>query len=185
MSRPGELTGSDRPDPCGCDPEKLFELADTSSGSGELNPDQERKIRGHLASCLRCRELYERELDLNACLSSLDFSVDPPRSVYQSVAMALPTRSLKVRLLLGLLASALLIVALVSLEFNGTKPVVLTMNTLGMCWDFAVGSARVAHAIFAVAGPAIIFVLALGALVDLLIALLVLFVSRRRRTREV
>jgi hypothetical protein len=98
--------------------------------------------------------------------------------------MALPTRSLRARLLWGLLASALLVVAFVSLEFNGTKPVVLAMSTLGTCWDFVAGSVGVAHAVFATAGPTIILVLALGALADLLIALLVLSVSRHRRARE-
>ena len=37
---------------CGCDPEKVFELAD-----GGLNIEQEREVREHLASCPGCREL--------------------------------------------------------------------------------------------------------------------------------
>ena len=182
MSRPVGPPGPGGSEPC--DPEKVFELADGRSGPEALDPQQQRKIHRHLASCPRCRELYERELALNACLNSLDFSAARPRSVCQGVAMALPTRSLKARLSWSLLASALLIAAFVSLEFNGTKPVVLTMDILGTCWDFVAGSARVAHVVFATAGPTILLVLALGALADLLVAFLVLSVNRRRRARE-
>ncbi len=162
-----------------CNPEKIFELAD-----GSLETGQEPQVRGHLASCPGCRELYERELDLNAFLNSLDFSRVCPRSVCQGVAMALPTRPAKVRILWGLLASALLAAALVSLELNGTEPVILAMSILGACWGLVVGSADVARAIFAAAGTTILLALALGALTDVLIALAVVSVSRGRRARE-
>ena len=140
-------------------------------------------MREHFASCPECRELYERELDLNAFLSSLDFSELRARSVSQGVAMTLPTRSSGARLLWGLLASALLLVVFFTSGFNGTEPVLLLMRALGACWDFIVGSADVAHEVLAVAGPIILILLALGAMVDLLIALVVLFASRHRRTR--
>ncbi len=166
-------------DPCACDPEKVFELAD-----GSLDSGREREVRGHLASCDGCRELYERELDLNAFLSSLDFSRTRPRSVCQGVAMALPTRPAKVRILWGLLAGALLVAALVSLELNGAQPVILAMNILGACWGLVAGSADVAHAVLAAAGTTILLALALGALIDILIALAVVSVSRGRRARE-
>jgi hypothetical protein len=164
---------------CGCDPEKVFELAD-----GGLDLEQEWGTRAHLASCPGCRELYERELDLNAFLCSLDFSRIGSRSVCQGVAMALPTRSARVRVLWSLLASVLLVAALISLELNGTDPVFLTMSILGACWDLVAGSADVARAVFVAAGPTILLVLALGALVDILIALTVVSVSRGRRARE-
>lgn len=167
----------------GCDPEKIFELADGRAGLERLNPEQERKMQEHFASCPECRELYERELDLNAFLSSLDFSEVRTRSVSQGVAMALPTRSSGARLLWGLLAGALLLAAFFSSGVNGTDPVLLLMRALGACWDFVVGLADVAHEVFAVAGPTILLLLALGAMVDLLIALVVLFASRHRRTR--
>lgn len=168
-------------DPCGCDPEKVFELAD-----GGLGTEQEQKIKDHLASCQRCRELYERELYLNASLSSLDFSGMRccSGSVCRGVAMALPTRSARMRLLWGLLASVLLVVALVSLKFNGMEPVILTMGTLSVCWGFVAGATKVAHVIFTTTGPVILLMLALGALADVLIALALLFASRNRRTRE-
>ncbi len=171
--------GSDRFGPCDCDPEKVFELAD-----GGLDLEQERKIRGHLASCQGCRVLYERELDLNAFLGSLDFSGMRSRSVCQGVAMALPTRSMRMRLLWGLLSGVLFVVAFVSLTFNGTEPVILAMSALSVCWGFVAGGAKMAHVVIAAAGPIILLVLALGALADVFIALVVLFVSRSHRARE-
>ncbi len=174
--------GTNASGPCrgACDPEKVFEFAE-----GSLGCDQEREVRRHLASCAGCRELYERELHLSAYLNSLDFSrVCASRSVSQGVAMALPTRSTKVRILWGLLASALLIAALVSLELNGTEPVSVAISALGTCWGFIAGSAHVARAVFAAAGTTILLALALGALTDVLIALAVVSVSRGRRARE-
>ena len=186
MSRTGGPVDPGGFEPCGCDPEKVFEYADGRYGPEEPGPEQEKEMRGHLASCPECRELYERELGLNAFLDSPDFSeaCSLRRSVCQGVAMALPTRSAKVRVLWGLLAGALLLAAFVSLKSNGTEPVILAMSTLGACWGFVAGSAKVAHSVLTVAGPAIFLVLALGALADLFIALVVLSVSRKRRTRE-
>ena len=163
-----------------CDPEKVFELAD-----GSLETGQEREIREHLASCAGCQERYERELDLSADLSSFDVSrVCSSRSVCQWVAMALPTRPTKVRVLWGLLASALLVAALVSLELNGMEPVILAMSILGACWGLVAGSADVARAVFDAAGTTILLTLALGALADVLIALAIISVNRGRRARE-
>ena len=164
---------------CDCDPEKVFELAD-----GGLSPEQEREIREHLASCPGCQDMYERELDLNTFLGSLDFSRMRCRSVCQGVAMALPTRSFGARFSWGLLAFSLLITALVSLELNGTEPVILAMSVLVACWGFVSGSAEVLRAVLAAAGPTILLVLALGAFIDVLIALAVVSLSRGRRTRE-
>jgi hypothetical protein len=174
--------GTNASGPCrgACDPEKVFELAE-----GNLETDQEREVREHLASCAGCQERYERELYLNAYLSSLDVSrLCSSRSVCQGVAMALPTRPAKVRIMWGLLASALLVAALVSLELNGTEPVTLAMSALGTCWGLVAGSAHVARAVFAAAGTTILLALALGALTDVLIALAVVSVSRGRRARE-
>lgn len=164
----------------GCDPEKVFELAD-----GGLDPEQRREVRGHMASCSCCRELYERELDLNAFLESLDFStLRSSRSVCQGVAMALPTRAVGVRVLWGLLASALLVAAIIALEFNGTDPVMLAMSILSACWGFVVGLADVARAVLAAAGTFILLALVLGALADVFIALVVVSLNRGRRARE-
>ena len=163
----------------GCDPEKVFELAD-----GGLSAEQGREIRAHLTRCPECEKLYERERDLNTFLSSLDYSTVCARSVSRGVAMALPTRSIGARLLWGLLAGALLIAALVSLELNGTEPVILAMSTLSACWGFIAGSAELLRAVLAAAGTTILLVLALGALADILIALAVVSLRRGRRARE-
>jgi anti-sigma factor RsiW len=160
----------------GCDPEKVFELAD-----GGLSVDKEREVRAHLSTCPGCRELYKRERDLSAFLGSLDFSRVHSRSVCQSVAMALPTRPLGARVLWGLLAGTLLVAALVSLELNGTEPVILAVSILSACWGITVGSAEVTRAVFSAAGTTILLALALGALADVLIALTVVFVKNRGR----
>jgi hypothetical protein len=181
MSRSGDTAPPGEFGPC--DPEKVFEFADR--GSEEFDPEQEQKMREHLDFCTECWELYERELNLNAFLNSLDFSEAYfARSISQHVAMALPTRSTWVRISWGLIASALLITAFVSLKSNGTEPIILAASTLGACWGFVAGSAKVAHSVFGAVGPILLLVLALGALADLLIALIVLSVSRKRRVRE-
>lgn len=171
--------GRDASGPCSCDHEKVFELAD-----GSLSLAQQSDTREHVASCPECRELYERELGLNAYLSSLDFSEMRSRSVCQGVAMALPTRPARVRILWGLLAAALLVAALITLELDGAEPVLLAMSLLGACWGVILSSAGVARAVFAAAGSTILLMLALGALMDVLIALAVVAVSRGRRARE-
>ncbi len=162
-----------------CDPEKVFDLAE-----GLLEPEQGRETREHLVSCPGCRELYERELELNACLSSLDFSGIRSRSVCQSVTMALPTRPKEMRLLWGALAAALFVAALVTLELNGAEPVLFGMSALGVLWGWILGSADAARAVFAATDSTILPLLALGALLDALIALTVITVSRGRRARE-
>ena len=166
-------------DGCGCDPEKVFELAD-----GSLRPEQQGSVREHLVSCPGCQELYEREMDLNAYLGSLDFSGMCSRSVCQGVAMALPTRPAGVRVLWAALAAALLVAALITLELNGAEPVLMAMSTLGTFWGMVAGSADVARAVFAAAGSTILRALALGAVMDILIALAVVSLSRGRRARE-
>jgi predicted anti-sigma-YlaC factor YlaD len=176
--------GPGRLDPYGCDPEKIFELADTGRDPDGPALEQERKIQEHLVSCSGCRELYEHELDLNTFLHSLDFSEMRSRSVSRGVVMALPTRSAGVRILWGLLATALLAVAFVSLEFNGTEPVILAMSILSTCWGFIVGVADATREIFVAVAPIILYVLALGALADLFVALVIIFLRRRRRVRE-
>ncbi len=178
MSRSGEPAHPGEFAPC--NPEKVFEFADR--GSEGFDPEQKQKMQEHLACCTECRELYERELNLNAFLASLDLAeVCACRSISQHVVMALPTRSTWVRVLWGLLACALLVMVFVSLKANGTEPIILATSTLGACWGFIAGLAKVARSVFATAGPILLLVLALGALVDLLIALTVLSVSRRSR----
>ena len=156
-----------------CDPQVIFELAD-----GALGPEREREIRKHLEACPGCRKLYEKELELSALLGSLELA--EPRSVYPGVAMALPTRPLKARLLLTAVALALLVVASLALSLEGTPPAVFAVNALGVFWGVVSGFAEVARTILVAAGPVLLAALAVGALLDLSLAAVLLWMTRRR-----
>jgi predicted anti-sigma-YlaC factor YlaD len=160
-----------------CDPEPIFELAD-----GSLGPEREREVRTHLRECQGCRNLYERELRLNASLGSLDF--EQPRSVCQGVAMALPTRSLRARLLWAGLAVVLLLTTSVTMMLGGSNFAAFFVEAVGVFWGFVADMADVIQVVFAVVGPALLVALAVGAVVDLAIAAVYLAFSRRR-AREV
>src|SRR5215208_3539347 len=160
-----------------CDPEPIFELAD-----GSLAPEQEREVRTHLRDCRSCQALYQKELRLNASLGSLEF--EETRSVCRGVAMALPTRSVKARLLWAGFAVVLLLVTSVTLILYGTNLAVLVVDALNVFWGFVAGFADVVQVIFAAIGQALLIALAIGAFVDLAIAAVYLGVSRRH-TREV
>ncbi|MGB3634939.1 MAG: zf-HC2 domain-containing protein [Rubrobacteraceae bacterium] len=165
------------PGGCGCEPEEIFELADQA-----LTPERERAVRSHLEQCPGCYELYKRETDLNSCLESLSFS--EPRSVCAGVAMALPTRPLKARLLWTLLAVMLLSTALFALGVNGVNPAAFVVDAMTMFWGSAAMITDVLDTVLAIAGGTLLTVLAVGALIDLLLA--AIFVSVfRRRTRQV
>jgi Putative zinc-finger len=159
--------------PLHCDPESVFELADGSLGS-----EREREIRAHLRGCSSCRTLYERELRLNASLSSLE--LEETNSVCRSVAMALPTRSTKARFLWAVLAVVLLLTASVAMIFFGTNLAVLVVDAMNVFWGFVAGLAEVIQVIFASIGQALLIALTIGAFVDLVIAAVYLAASRRR-----
>jgi len=156
-----------------CDPEPIFELAD-----GSLGPEREREVRAHLRDCQGCRNLYERELRLNTSLGSLDF--EHPRSVCPGVAMALPTRSLRARLLWAGLAVVLLLTTSLTMMLGGSNLAAFFMEAVGVFWGFVVGMADVIQVVFAVVGPALLVALGVGAVVDLAIAAVYLAVFRRR-----
>jgi predicted anti-sigma-YlaC factor YlaD len=159
--------------PLRCDPEAVFELAD-----GSLVPEREREIRAHLRGCRGCRTLYERELRLNASLGSLEF--EEPRSVCRGVAMALPTRSRKARILWAGLAVVLLVATSVAMILYGANLAVLLIDAMSVFWGFVAGFADVIQVVFAAVGQALLIALAIGAFVDLAIAAVYLGVSRRR-----
>ena len=159
--------------PPGCDPEPIFELAD-----GSLEPEREREVRTHLRECQDCRSLYERELRLNASLGSLDF--EQPRSVCPGVAMALPTRPLRAKMLWAGLAIVLLLTTSVTMVLGGSNLAAFFMEAVGVFWGFVAGMADVVQVVFAVVGPALLLALTVGAFVDLAIAAVYLAVSRRR-----
>jgi hypothetical protein len=116
-------------------------------------------------------------LRLNASLGSLDF--EEPSSVCRGVAMALPTRSVRARLLWAGLAAVLLLTASVTLILQGTNLAVLVVEAMSVFWGIVAGLADVIQVVFAAIGPALLIALAVGALVDLVIAAVYLSVSRR------
>jgi len=160
-----------------CDPEPIFELAD-----GSLAPEQEREIRAHLRDCKCCRALYERELRLNASLGSLEF--EETRSVCRGVAMALPTRSTRARLMWVGLAVVLLLTTTAAMMLSSAHLAVFVVDAMNVFWGFVVGLADVIQVVFAAVGQALLVALAVGAFVDLAIAAVYLAVSRRH-AREV
>jgi anti-sigma factor RsiW len=159
--------------PSCCDPEPIFELAD-----GSLVQEREAEVRAHLKACTACRTLYEKELRLSASLGSLAF--EEPRSVCRGVAMALPTRSLRARLLWAGLAVVLLLTTSVTLMLGGMDFAFLFVEAISIFWGFVAGLADVIQVVFAVVGPVLLIALAVGALVDLIFAALYFSVFRRR-----
>jgi hypothetical protein len=159
--------------PYPCDPEPVFELADDS-----LGPEREREVRAHLRDCRGCLDLYEKELRLNASLGSLDF--EEPSSVCRGVAMALPTRSVRARLLWSGLAVVLLLTTSVTLMLGGTNLAALFVEAISVFWGIVAGLADVIQVVFAAVGPALLVALTIGALVDLVMVAIYLSVSRRR-----
>jgi hypothetical protein len=156
-----------------CDPESVFELAD-----GSLAPEREREIRTHLRDCQGCLDLYERELRLNASLGSLEF--EQTNSVCRGVAMALPTRSARARLLWAALAIVLLLATSVATMLYGANLAVLFIDAMNVFLGFVAGFADVIQVVFAAIGQALLIVLAIGAFMDLVLATIYLAVSRRR-----
>lgn len=159
-----------------CDPEVIFELAD-----GSLSTERERQVRAHLGDCPHCREVYEKELHLNALLDSIEFPDLPSRSVCEGVVMALPTRPLKARLLWATLALALLVAASLALSLDGTNPAALVANALGQFWGLVSAFEDVVQTIFVATGTVLLIALAAGALLDVLIAATVIALTRRPR----
>ena len=158
-----------------CDPEVVFELAD-----GALGATRSREARAHLDHCPGCRELYDRELERNALLRSAELADPRSRSVCPVVAMALPTRPLKARLLWASVALILLVVASLALSLEGTNPMVFAVNALDAFWGVIAGLADVVRTMLAAAAPILLAALVVGALLDLCLAAALLWMTRRR-----
>ena len=163
------------PRECRCDSEVVFELAD-----GALDADRAREARAHLDGCPGCRELYERELELNALLRSAELADPRSRSVCPMVAMALPTRPLKARILWATLALILLAVASLALSLDGTNPIVFAVNALDAFWGVVAGLADVVQTMLVAAAPILLLALAVGTLLDLCLAAALFWTTRRR-----
>lgn len=164
---------------CNCDPEVIFELVERT-----LDADREREVVAHLDDCPGCREHYERERNLNAFLGSLEFPEPRSRSVCEGVVMALPTRPMKARLLWAVLAVGLLLVALLALGMSGANPLAVVAGVLGTPWGVVAGAVELVQTLLVAAGGMILVALLVGAIADVVIAVAVLSVTRRR-TREV
>lgn len=158
-----------------CDPKVVFELAD-----GALGANRSREARAHLDHCPGCRELYERELELNALLRSAELADPRSRSVCPVVAMALPTRPLKARLLWASVALILLVVASLALSLDGTNPMAFAVNALDAFWGVVAGLTDVVQAMLGAAAPILLAALAVGTLLDLCLAAALLWTTRRR-----
>lgn len=156
-----------------CDPERIFEFAD-----GGLSQEAEREVRGHIYSCAACRALYREELELSSRIEALELG--ETRSVCREVAMDLPTRLTGARVAWACLALALLVITMLSLSLDGTNPAALAIDALEAFWGFVAGLADIAESLLVVAGPVLLLALGIGAVVDLVIAGVVLSVSRRR-----
>lgn len=164
--------------PCNCDPEMIFELAD-----GTLSRDRKREAQEHLRACPECQKLYQREVDLNAYLECLELSEAGSRSVCRGVAMALPTRPVRARVLWGALALALMLTALLALNLSGTNPVTSATSVVDVLWSVVSGLADLVVTVVEMAGPVILIALAIGTLADVVIAAAV-FSAARRNSRE-
>jgi predicted anti-sigma-YlaC factor YlaD len=160
--------------PRGCNPEVVFELAD-----GALGANRSREARAHLDHCPGCRELYERELELNALLRSAELADPRSRSVCPVVAMALPTRPLKARLLWASVALILLVAASLALSLEGTNPMVFAVNALDAFWGVVAGLTDVVQTMLGAAAPILLAALAVGTLLDLCLAAALLWTTRR------
>lgn len=179
MSRPEE---QGRGESLCYEPEVIFELAE-----GSLEPEREQEVRGHLSRCPGCRELYEKELDLSCFLETLK-SPGARRpagcEVSRRVAMALPTRSVRARLLWAALAGALAAAVFFLLSLYNGRASGLLAELMGTGWGMVSGLEEVVRVVLDVSGPAILALLLIGAAVDLLIAATVLLVRRSRRPRR-
>lgn len=165
-----------------CEPEVIFELAE-----GSLEPEREQEVRRHLARCPGCRELYEKELDLSCFLETLkppDAGRPAGCEVSRRVAMALPTRSARARLLWAALAGALAATAFFLLSLHNGRASGLLAELTGTGWGVVSGLEEAVLVVLDVSGPAILALLLAGAVVDLLIAATVLLVRRSRRPRR-
>jgi hypothetical protein len=134
----------------------------------------------HLDECPECHEIYEKELEINALLRSTDLANPRSRSVCPMVAMALPTRPLKARLLWASTALILLLAASLALSLDGANPLVFVVNTLGVFWGVVSGFADLARTTVEAAGPILLAALVVGALLDLCLAAALLWMTRRR-----
>lgn len=162
-----------------CDPETVFELVD-----GALGPNRKREVVSHLEGCPGCRDHYDREKALSESLCSMEsVRFDGAPSVCREVAMALPTRSGKMRFMWAVLAVGILLSAGFALSLDGSLPFAMASGPLEIFWGVASGFADVAVMLVSFAGPVIVVALVVGAILDILVAGVV-FSALRRQASE-
>lgn len=166
-----------------CTAEEVFEYVD-----GSLEPGREREVRAHLRRCGRCEELRERERSLSAALRSpglreMGWLEERGGGASHRVAMALPTRSPYAKAMWGGGAALILVAALVSLSLHSVQPFSSLTRFMSLCWGLTSGLSDAAGVILAVSGWTILAALAIGALVDVLIAATVIAAARWWRLR--
>jgi predicted anti-sigma-YlaC factor YlaD len=163
-----------------CDPEVVFELAD-----GALAPNRKREVFTHLEECPGCRAHYEREKGLSESLCSMgDGGFEAPPSVRREVAMALPTRSVKMRFMWAVLALGIFLSAGLALSLDGNTPLAMASGSLEIFWGIGSGVADVAAMLISFAGPTIVVALVVGAILDVLVAGFVFSAMRRGTSSE-
>ena len=162
---------------CDCSREELFELSE-----GMLEGERARQLRSHLRECSQCKEEYLRELRLNGSLSSSLRSSTSSGSggLLRSVAMSLPTRSRRGRMLWGAAGALLLVAALGALVAQGTFVVEPFMAATGTCHAFVMESADVAKLVLSVSGSLALPLLAAVVAINVLLAGVAYTVLRNR-----
>lgn len=168
-----------------CDPEEIFELVE-----GTLEPEERRLIRAHLETCTNCRDRYEREVSLNAGLCSgtpgnpqAGGATNCIASVSREVALRIPTRSRLARLMWGMLAIGILITTTLALGFGGDNPIFMATGGTQTVLDYVSAVSDVSALLLALIAPFVLIALAVGFLVDLVIAGIVFSALRRRAVR--
>ena len=77
-------------------------------------------------------------------------------------------------------AVTLLLAASLASSLDGTHPAVFAVNALGVVWGVVSGFVDVALTLLVAAGPLVLGALVVGALLDLLLAAVLLWTTRRR-----
>jgi hypothetical protein len=77
-------------------------------------------------------------------------------------------------------ALVLLLISSLVLSLEGTNPAVFVANELGLFWGVVSGLADVARTTLVAVGPTLLVALAVGALLDLCLAAVLLWMTRRR-----
>lgn len=162
---------------CNYDEQELFEMVE-----GALESGREHELSAHLEKCPECYETYRRECGLSDSLrSSLDgASSCRGKRFLRSVAMALPTRSRRFRMLWGIGGAFLLLAAVLALQAREVSPFVSFMQLTEAFNAFVMNFADTMEIMISAAGYVLLPVLGAVILANAVIAVLTLSMLRRR-----